>query len=1367
MASQPSFLRRPWLWSLLFLLGLFITGTWLITSDRSDSGHLSGKPQASTKAPETSPEDPIQPEKSWLDAATPAPRSPVETALADLLAGRPFAMVEHGRQIRFQLALDELYHPKAPVPDRLQKIPARPDADSLISLARSEAQKTGQWPGLVIYPEQGPKDEAHRRVLTEEIVIRSADLHAAEQAAGASGLKVTSRPAYSKTHLITAANSPLDALDALAALKSQTVIASAEPLLLKQFKPRAVPNDTFFSHQWHLKNTGQAGGKAGVDIGVENVWDTYQGEGIRIAIVDDGLQINHPDLLENVDTANHRDWNGSDTDPSPDTGSNYHGTAVAGVAAARGNNNLGVSGVAPKATLVGFRVLGGMVSDAYFAGSASEGSDIIQIKNNSWGPPDGYPSELGASSSLMDEAMETAARTGRGGLGTISVWAAGNGRSYGDQGNKDGYSNNIHGIAVGAVSNKGVLLPYSETGSHLCVSAPSGSSVRGITTTDLKGVAGYNNGLDLKNLYEVDYTNDFNGTSASAPIVSGVVALMLQANPNLNWRDVKEILLRSSTKISPTDKLWVQRDGGGDFPSLPPIKHSPYYGGGLINARAAVEMARTWTSLGEMVSATVSKTPPQSQSNTPGTRGTTIIIEPDPKKIVTRLDMDFSTSTAIRVEHVAVEFNASHARRGDLTIQLVSPSGTVSTLAGQSRYDVGADYTGWTFTSVRHWGESSRGVWSVIASEADDDIDGTIGTATITLYGSAYPAIELLTDPPSQLVAEGSSTAFTASTTTSGKTSWQWLKEGKAIPGATTGTINFPSAKFSDAAIYTFTAQNLTHKLSTLAALGVVRLAVAPQQVLAGRTATFKVAAASPKYNSVPLLRYKWFVGSRPLDDDGRITGTETATLTIRNVGIADAEDYSCRVSLLDAPPLFTQRATLGITIPPTLENFLPPDAAMVSGYIDYQVVAEHGATTYSAKGLPPGLKLDAKTGRITGRITKPGFYSVTFTVSNAAGSNKTTINWAVEDLPQKVVGTHRGLLERSLQYNNNYGGSFLLTVTNTGTFTGTLTRGKEIHRFKGALDTYPGETYTTANVGLPRTGATALDLTFTLDAGQLQGSLSVGEEDGAALWAALESTSLPVSLAQLPGVYNIPLVPQNALSSVPRGSGYLSATLSTKGRLTYTGRLADGTTLTGGAGLGEGYLLPLHHMLYSNTGSVQGTLTLNTALGNITAAVDWFKSVQPPTSTTRSHRNGFAQHALNGTGGRYVAPLGDALVMNLPFTTNNTRLSYSEGGLFQPFSLLFTLAAKNVPLLPVGLDNPRQLKLSVNAKTGLVTGSGTAMDIDPLNPALNRQRPGTYNGLIISNLNRAEGHFLLPENQLTTSAILSGRFSMQPASAP
>jgi subtilisin family serine protease len=241
---------------------------------------------------------------------------------------------------------------------------------------------------------------------------------------------------------------------------------SAEPLLARQQQKKAVPNDTLFSNQWHLRNTGQNGGTAGVDVNITNVWNTYRGEGIRIAIVDDGLQHTHPDLSPNYDATTSTNINNGTADPSPDVTADFHGSSCAGVAAARGSNALGVCGAAYNATLAGIRLIGALTTDAEEATGMAYRNDAIHLKSNSWGPNDDGIT-LEGPGTLTLAALAQGVTTGRGGKGVIYVWAGGNGLEYLDNANYDGYANSMYTIAVAALSDQANQAYYSEPGACL------------------------------------------------------------------------------------------------------------------------------------------------------------------------------------------------------------------------------------------------------------------------------------------------------------------------------------------------------------------------------------------------------------------------------------------------------------------------------------------------------------------------------------------------------------------------------------------------------------------------------------------------------------------------------------------------------------------------------------------------------------------------------------------------------------------------------------------------------------------------------------------------------------------------------------
>jgi len=473
------------------------------------------------------------------------------------------------------------------------------------------------------------------------------------------------------------------------------------PLQERQQSLRFVPNDPLFANQWHLLNSGQSGGTQGADARVTAAWDSVRGAGVVIGIVDDGLQYTHPDLSAQYLAAASYDFNFNDPNPYPDF-AEEHGTAVAGVAAGRGNNGLGISGAAPSAQLAGLRLLAAATTDAQEAAALSHASDSIDIYSNSWGPFDDA-ARLEGPGPLTLAALANGVANGRDGLGNIYVWAAGNGLGSDDNVNYDGYANSRYTIAVGAIDHNGVQSYYSEPGASMLVTAYSSGASVGITTTDLVGADGYSTG---------DYTSGFGGTSSSTPLVSGVVALMLEANPNLTWRDVRAILAETAGQNDPANADW-RLNGAGYH-----INHN--YGFGAIDAAAAVSAAAGWTPLAAEQTVT---------------SGTISVGAPIPDLNTTGVSRSFTFTDELRIETVEVVLNATHTYRGDLNIVLTSPDGTRSILA-EPHGDSGNNYNNWTFTSVRHWGELSAGTWTLTVSDPVAIDVGTWNSWRINLYGT-------------------------------------------------------------------------------------------------------------------------------------------------------------------------------------------------------------------------------------------------------------------------------------------------------------------------------------------------------------------------------------------------------------------------------------------------------------------------------------------------------------------------------------------------------------------------------------------------------------------------------------------------------
>ena len=361
------------------------------------------------------------------------------------------------------------------------------------------------------------------------------------------------------------------------------VIAFAAPNFLAQIRKGSV-NDPRFPAQWHLDNRGQGGGKPLQDARAIGAWKQVGGgnRSIVIAIIDDGVDLDHPDLEGNVwrnPAPRARDRHGRDfvddadpynprprvfNAPFDDTDNNdIHGTACAGVAAAVGNNGRGVAGMAWNCRLMAVKIMAGpaLAPHDRIADAIRYAANHADVLSCSWGVP---PSPDIAS------AMTYAVTRGRRGRGSIVCVATGN-----ESASRIGFpSSDAHAVAVGACNDRGRHSAYSNRGKGVTVVAPSDDDDarrQGITTTDvsLRG-KGYSKGA---------YCSDFGGTSSAAPLVAGTAALVLSANKSLRWDEVRDVLMSTADKINPA---------GGDYRG----GHSLKYGFGRVNAEAAVVKAK-------------------------------------------------------------------------------------------------------------------------------------------------------------------------------------------------------------------------------------------------------------------------------------------------------------------------------------------------------------------------------------------------------------------------------------------------------------------------------------------------------------------------------------------------------------------------------------------------------------------------------------------------------------------------------------------------------------------------------------------------------------------------------------------------------
>ena len=543
--------------------------------------------------------------------------------------------------------------------------------------------------------------------------------------------------------------------------------------------------DTIASRQWHLGKIGDIAG----------VWADYNGTGVKVGIYDSGVQYSHWDLGANYDASLHVTVDGRTYDGASRAASGPHGTSVAGIVAAARNGE-GTVGIAYGASITGVNIF-----DPYSGGGRDPGIFInadnplryfkalaqgakFDVNNHSYGAGPNYSinNDRGNErtfSHWQAAAVEFTAETGRGGLGTINVAAAGNsgldmgGTVYTDR----------HYIAVAAHRHDGLLSSYSNTGSGLLISAPSDDyrelGGAGIVTTDLLGDAGYNTYDDPGG--DRDDTDQFGGTSAAAPVVTAAVALMLDANAGLGWRDVSAILASSATMPVPFDQgvvlMEVSPDPRGNVGDPFLLNRNPFrvagkdanwnggghhynfdYGFGALDVHAAVRMAEVWSLFGpaktsanevHVETATFDVGLTSAATREGGDPGNNFFRDFEG----TPTSFSFTITDDIKLEHVDMVLTysgdtpffegASFSMEGD-RVKLIAPDGTtafVDSTAVVASLDEGLQT--FTFGFRNFAGTESAGEWT-LQFEAGG-VDLTVHNVKLDLYGSQITANDVFT----------------------------------------------------------------------------------------------------------------------------------------------------------------------------------------------------------------------------------------------------------------------------------------------------------------------------------------------------------------------------------------------------------------------------------------------------------------------------------------------------------------------------------------------------------------------------------------------------------------------------------------------
>ncbi|TFW20386.1 DUF4214 domain-containing protein [Massilia arenosa] len=496
-------------------------------------------------------------------------------------------------------------------------------------------------------------------------------------------------------------------------------------LIFDNEKPDGItlPDDPYFSLQWYLYTTR-----------TEIAWNHATGKGVKIGIFDQGIDPTLAELVDSNDRAAGRTALTLQQGGAPVLEDDNHGTHVAGIIGAARDGE-GMVGVA-----YGARLTSIYTSDTFTDDYPKEIANAfryalnVDVLNNSWGF--GNLLQHDTNWAFLDNAadprfapaftaLHDLAEKGRGGLGTVVVQSAGNSFSYGDDTNLHNFQNSRYIITVGASDYFGLSSEFSTTGASILVSAPGGAGYgdyASILTLDRKGGAGDING---------DYLFA-DGTSFAAPIVSGIVAMMLEVNPHLGYRDVQQILAYTAHQTDYGLGDWSSNGAtdwnGGGLRYNSVIQASGF---GMVDALAAVRLAEAWTTTPQTVANTVEATGSQTVNKA--------IPDQDQKGITSTIHID----SAMTVERADVTVNITHPFIGDLEVELLSPAGTVSYLmyrpsqGALSAVGSSQENVHFTFDTVLDWGEKATGDWTLTVRDVQTGDFGTFTDWSLDLIGKA------------------------------------------------------------------------------------------------------------------------------------------------------------------------------------------------------------------------------------------------------------------------------------------------------------------------------------------------------------------------------------------------------------------------------------------------------------------------------------------------------------------------------------------------------------------------------------------------------------------------------------------------------
>lgn len=554
-----------------------------------------------------------------------------------------------------------------------------------------------------------------------------------------------------------------------------------------------VAADPLAGYLWHVKNVGQTNFSSlptpetlGTDINLGDTHKSFRGAGYTVVVADGRIDLDHPDLESNTDLSRSKNYAiGLSAGISPTTSDDddNHGTGVMGLIGASRGNGIGIYGISPMAKLVGLNFLD---SDQ----SQSKQQDMVMtvfggIYNFSFGSFTCAPSPY--NSGLFDyirwQTMnynEIYVTSGGNDYTENRTRCGGSSGTYLGNGNLDQVKSLPYYIVVAATNRDGLIAEYSTPSSNTWISAPGGEQygVGGLPllTTDLngcsKGGARSSSSIDFdKNQFGNNpncgyVTNGSVGTSFAAPVVSGAVPLILEnlSYSNRNLRTVKHVLASTARRVHPNSgntshpsgnnlaghvyqNGWITNAAGYNF-------HN-WYGFGLLDISAAVSFAKNFSGTLGQARETIGAGGAPFYSS--GNINQSI---PDNSAVGRTSSLSVNAHNLI-VEHLLVRLNITHPWRGDLGVEITSPSGTVSKMLNINSNIVGANFSNLSLGSNAFYGEPSLGTWTIRVIDGAQNDAGTLNSWSIEILGRNQPTGSTVS-PVTNITNTGNTISWTA-----------------------------------------------------------------------------------------------------------------------------------------------------------------------------------------------------------------------------------------------------------------------------------------------------------------------------------------------------------------------------------------------------------------------------------------------------------------------------------------------------------------------------------------------------------------------------------------------------------------------------